>query len=264
MDGRFSRHHVSKSKVRGLHREWHCHTFVKHALEFFEKYTDDLVRDVCEQSSMPWVEDPDDVPFLWEDVLEPSELWEGLRHFLIQNHTSELLESCFARCGMNLRRESDNDIVRRLYGYGKQLHEPTYGYDEVWCILTILHQIDFDLVGLDARPFPLRMLLLEDKPKDHHRVYWFAEVRDRETGALVADAIKLTEGGAFHWSLQTEKMFNGPFFYHGHTSRALHSELTPEQLKSLKASFCRRNSIVYSTHSEFECVISLAANLALV
>ncbi|GBG75612.1 hypothetical protein CBR_g20242 [Chara braunii] len=118
---------VDRLKQRGA-GESNCHTFVKHALEFFKKYTDNLFLDFCEaqRRRMLWLEDPDEVPFELEDVLEPSEFCEGLHHFLIQNHTSELLESCFTRCGMNVRRESDNDIVRRLYGYGRRMREPIY------------------------------------------------------------------------------------------------------------------------------------------
>ncbi|GBG75609.1 hypothetical protein CBR_g20240 [Chara braunii] len=275
--------------------ELDCHTFVKHALEFFKEYTDNLFHDFCEQTGMPWVEDPNDVPFQLEDELQPSDFYEGLHHFLIQNHTSEMLEICFARCGMDLRRESDNDIVRRLYGYGRRMRGATYGDSKLsWCLFMILHQIDFDLVGLDGQHFPLRMLLLEEEP-------WCADVMDRETGALIADAINLAEGGAFRWSHRTEvrsksmeaveqrykphgdiltlpnrvcrcdelppqEVFDVSFSEHGHApSRTLLSELTPEQLKSVKdlkrASFCRRNCIVYSTHSEFEHVIPIAANL---
>ncbi|GBG75606.1 hypothetical protein CBR_g20237 [Chara braunii] len=277
-----------------------CHTFVKNALMFFEQYTDELYWDFCCQTGEP-AEDPEEYHNILESELEPSDFCEELQHFLFEHLTSDLLENCFGCFGTNLKHESDTDIAQRLYDYGRWMRAER-NCAELRSLFMTLHQIDFDLIGMDGQHFPLRMLLLEEKPNDENGPSWCAEVSDRENGALIADSINKEEGWKIRWRFRTkvrstltgvverykphgdiptmlidlcwcDELFGAKFigdcrqFSHhlDPETRRLLSELTPEQLKSVndlkQASFCQHNWIIYSTHSEFERLIPIAANM---
>ncbi|GBG84398.1 hypothetical protein CBR_g38680 [Chara braunii] len=121
-----------------------------------------------------------------------NEFRKGFMDFLLFRCTSQL-KNYFIRWGMDVLQESDDrNIARRLYDYGRWAWNHS---GDPYCLGSDLHQIDFDLIGSDGQLVPLRMLMWEgDMMRD---ISFCAEVKDRETGVLVAEATnKLVGGGS--------------------------------------------------------------------
>ncbi|GBG68055.1 hypothetical protein CBR_g1176 [Chara braunii] len=101
------------------------------------------------------------------------------------SHSMRVLVRAFRRAGVDVTRECDETLARKLYDVGKA-GAPDFDYlpiDNFNIFDTIVHLIDFDLVGIDGEHFPLRMILTT-YPSNHDG--WSAEVRDRQKGTLIA------------------------------------------------------------------------------
>ncbi|GBG72156.1 hypothetical protein CBR_g11089 [Chara braunii] len=203
--------------------------------------------------------------------------------------------SFLCRVGKDAKHESDEALAKKIYDYGKYvckshpLQDSSVGVHDVKVDL-----IDFDLVGVDRRHFPLRMYLWE-RGGD---CGWFAHVYDRETRVRIAEADGNTGVGTTEIRvLLPEEYLDERYKPHGDIPR-LESisvfdeedsidaanwafngrrnvsgdddpkdrfrKTTPELVKSWKDLFCASllgARVVYTGQSEFERLIPVAASL---
>ncbi|GBG84391.1 hypothetical protein CBR_g38364 [Chara braunii] len=103
-------------------------------------------------------------------------------------HSNDYLAKIFHRSGMEVGHESDMDLAIKMFDLCTNAQPLDALERRMRILVTEVHLIDFDAVGVGGKHFPLRMLMLnltDDGYEDHG---WFAEVRDRETDILVARA----------------------------------------------------------------------------
>ncbi|GBG68058.1 hypothetical protein CBR_g1179 [Chara braunii] len=101
------------------------------------------------------------------------------------SRSMRVLARAFRRAGVDVTHECDETLARKLYDVGKT-GAPDFDYLPIGdfnIFDTIVHLIDFDLVGRDGEHFSLRIILTT---YPSNRDDWSAEVRDRQKGTLIA------------------------------------------------------------------------------
>ncbi|GBG68053.1 hypothetical protein CBR_g1174 [Chara braunii] len=98
------------------------------------------------------------------------------------SNSMRLLRRLFRRSGMDVTHECDETLARKLF----QVCRTSAPHNDYSASMTHAQLIDFDLVGVDGRHFPLRMILTG---RSFQLDAWYAEVSDRQTGSLIARAV---------------------------------------------------------------------------
>ncbi|GBG73138.1 hypothetical protein CBR_g12855 [Chara braunii] len=206
----------------------------------------------------------------------------------------------FQRSGRDVTHETDANLVQKMCDFCKLKYRKLCRHLEVdypgWWYHCLTHLIDFDLVGIDGKHFPLRMVVWDPYLFSFEHG-WFAEVRDRETGVLIAKADgdnrryngetllkvvpKTGVGERYkpHGNVPTAQKTSGIFmhvvedflFYSiDNNCSMFSSKMDSQEVASLhdlrEASFRRFREpcqhITFSGRSEFERLIPVAASLS--
>ncbi|GBG68049.1 hypothetical protein CBR_g1170 [Chara braunii] len=222
----------------------------------------------------------------------PLALGFALIEFAI-SHCPRLFVRMFSRSGMDVTHECDETVAQKLFELCKAVADINCFHS----FLALAQLIDFDLVGIDDKHLPLRMLLTS-LPGDG----WFAEVRDRESGSLFATATRGNKKGQTLLEIVGLSIVEERYKPHGDVPTMLgrvtackheridrqsvdenadvilyiedccseglvSSTIGSEEMRSLyhlrEASFIKRvgHSIFYSGNSEFERLLPVAASL---
>ncbi|GBG83617.1 hypothetical protein CBR_g37421 [Chara braunii] len=110
-----------------------------------------------------------------------------LRYCLSNSYPQLENEECFARWGRDVKCERDETLAGKIYDYFEKENRLINYYMDFEPFNSVVLEegvkgflVDFDLVGRDGhQSYPLRMLMFDDER-------WFAHIRERDTGALIA------------------------------------------------------------------------------
>ncbi|GBG84387.1 hypothetical protein CBR_g38360 [Chara braunii] len=143
----------------------------------------DIVEDFLVKSSEMFEEISKKADVNWEESCEDLNI--RLIEHALSRCDSETLDIFF-----HIAQETDFALAKELFNFVKDTYPVQERYRSRKISNKAVQIIDFDLIGADSKRFRLRMHMHEEvgRNENDNTYGWDAEVRDRETGILIATA----------------------------------------------------------------------------
>ncbi|GBG81140.1 hypothetical protein CBR_g31816 [Chara braunii] len=186
-----------------------------------------------DSDSSDWSDEEEDTP--GTEVEEISMLF--LRHWV--SNLSPQFGPYLGRWGRNVNRESDQTISRKIYTTCEKKirseHKKPLGAIPGFLSGSL---VDFDLVDADGRKYPLRMLKFIGMCENPN--IWYAHIRERETGALIA---KVHNNSLWeeHVRVVAEELIERQYKPHGDIPTMLRGWFTPGSPEYMRRTFAVRD-----------------------